>query len=180
MNRAWEQEHLDQAYRHIAELKAHIVRQRVFLKDALDNTGSRTCRLFGHTTYDLSSMYWMITGNARSFWPGALLSPPPNLTPKPSMVPPSDRSTESAALRSALASKPPYFLMAVLGWLGGGLVVCCDRTLGGLCLFLPSREIPGAGASQRPGKLWFARLDRGAKRLAIHKQYLSGAFRRSG
>jgi hypothetical protein len=36
MNRAWEQEHLDQAYRHIAELKAHIVRQRVLLKDALD------------------------------------------------------------------------------------------------------------------------------------------------
>ena len=36
MNRAREQEHLDQAYRHIAELKAHIVRQRVLLKDALD------------------------------------------------------------------------------------------------------------------------------------------------
>ena len=36
MNRAWEHEHLDQAYRHIAELKAHIVRQRVLLKDALD------------------------------------------------------------------------------------------------------------------------------------------------
>jgi hypothetical protein len=36
MNRTWEQEHLDQAYRHIAELKAHIIRQRVFLKDALD------------------------------------------------------------------------------------------------------------------------------------------------
>ena len=36
MNRAWEHEHLDQAYRHIAELKAHIVRQHVLLKDALD------------------------------------------------------------------------------------------------------------------------------------------------
>jgi hypothetical protein len=36
MNRAREQEHLDQAYRHIAELKAPIVRQRVLLKDALD------------------------------------------------------------------------------------------------------------------------------------------------
>src|SRR5262249_26030077 len=36
MNRAGEQQHLDQAYRHIAELKAHIVRQRVLLKDALD------------------------------------------------------------------------------------------------------------------------------------------------
>jgi hypothetical protein len=32
MNRGWEQEHLDQAYRHIAELKAHIVRQRILLK----------------------------------------------------------------------------------------------------------------------------------------------------
>jgi hypothetical protein len=31
-----EQEHLIQAYRHIAELKAHIVRQRVTLKYALD------------------------------------------------------------------------------------------------------------------------------------------------
>jgi hypothetical protein len=36
MNRGWEQEHLAQAYRHIAELRAHIVRQRVLLKDALD------------------------------------------------------------------------------------------------------------------------------------------------
>jgi hypothetical protein len=36
MNRAWQREYLDQAYRHIAELKAHIVRQRVLLKDALD------------------------------------------------------------------------------------------------------------------------------------------------
>jgi hypothetical protein len=36
MNRAWEQEHLDQAYRHIAELKTRIVRQRVLLKDAID------------------------------------------------------------------------------------------------------------------------------------------------
>jgi hypothetical protein len=36
MNRAWEPEDPDQAYWHIAELKAHIVRQRVLLKDALD------------------------------------------------------------------------------------------------------------------------------------------------
>ena len=35
-----------------------------------------------------------------------------NLTPKPSMVPPSGRSTSSAALRSASGSTPPYFLMA--------------------------------------------------------------------
>jgi hypothetical protein len=41
MNRAWQQEHLDQAYRHIAELKAHIVRQRVIVKYALD-TGQRS------------------------------------------------------------------------------------------------------------------------------------------
>ena len=41
MNRAREQEHLDQAYRHIAELKAHIVRQRVIVKYALD-TGQRS------------------------------------------------------------------------------------------------------------------------------------------
>jgi len=31
-----EREQLDQAYRHIAELRAHIVRQRVLLKDAHD------------------------------------------------------------------------------------------------------------------------------------------------
>ena len=36
-----EQEHLDQAYRHIAELKAHIVRQRAIVKCALD-TGQRS------------------------------------------------------------------------------------------------------------------------------------------
>ena len=30
---------------------------------------SRCCWLFGHTTYDLSSTYWMMTGKARSFWP---------------------------------------------------------------------------------------------------------------
>jgi len=41
MNRAWEQEHLDQAYRHIAELKVRIVRQRVIVKYALD-TGQRS------------------------------------------------------------------------------------------------------------------------------------------
>ena len=37
---------------------------------------------------------------------------PANFTPKPSIVPPSGRSTSSAALRSASASMPPYFLMA--------------------------------------------------------------------
>ena len=41
MNRAWEQEHLDQAYRHIAELKVRIVRQRAIVKYALD-TGQRS------------------------------------------------------------------------------------------------------------------------------------------
>jgi hypothetical protein len=41
MNRAGEQQHLDQAYRHIAELKAHIVRQRAIVKYALD-TGQRS------------------------------------------------------------------------------------------------------------------------------------------
>jgi hypothetical protein len=41
MNRAGEQQHLDQAYRHIAELKAHIVRQRAIVKCALD-TGQRS------------------------------------------------------------------------------------------------------------------------------------------
>ena len=41
MNRAWQQEHLDQAYRHIAELKVRIVRQRAIVKYALD-TGQRS------------------------------------------------------------------------------------------------------------------------------------------
>jgi hypothetical protein len=41
MNRAGEQQHLDQAYRHIAELKVHIVRQRAIVKYALD-TGQRS------------------------------------------------------------------------------------------------------------------------------------------
>ena len=54
----------------------------------------------------------MITGKARSFWPAIGESGPSNLTPKPSMVPPSGRSMSSAALRSASASMPPYFLMA--------------------------------------------------------------------
>ena len=36
MNRAWQQEHVDQAYRHIAELTVQIVRQRVIVKHALD------------------------------------------------------------------------------------------------------------------------------------------------
>jgi hypothetical protein len=47
----------------------------------------------------------------------------------------------------------------VLGWLGGA-GRCGDRTLGGLCLFLPSweisrGEISRADASQRAGKLWW-------------------------
>src|SRR5262249_56989082 len=33
------------------------------------STASRTAWLFGHTTYDLSSIYWITTGNERSFWP---------------------------------------------------------------------------------------------------------------
>ena len=33
------------------------------------NTASRCAWLFGHTTYDLSSTYWITTGNERSFWP---------------------------------------------------------------------------------------------------------------
>ena len=33
------------------------------------STASRCAWLFGHTTYDLSSTYWMTTGNERSFWP---------------------------------------------------------------------------------------------------------------
>jgi len=40
-HRTWEQEHLDQAYRHIAELKVRIVRQRAIVKYALD-TGQRS------------------------------------------------------------------------------------------------------------------------------------------
>jgi hypothetical protein len=36
MNCAQQQEHLAQAYRHIAELKSHILRQRVMLKYVLD------------------------------------------------------------------------------------------------------------------------------------------------
>jgi hypothetical protein len=38
-----------------------------------------------------------------------VVSSPPNLAPKPSMVPPSGRSTSNAALRSASASMPPRY-----------------------------------------------------------------------
>src|SRR5262249_40659323 len=76
------------------------------------STASRTAWLFGHTTYDLSSMYWMMTGNERWFWPAIPSPSVKNFTPKPSMVPPSGTSTSSAALRSASESMPPYFLMA--------------------------------------------------------------------
>src|SRR5206468_4018513 len=72
-------------------------------EDGSGSTGSRCCRLFGHTTFALSSMYWMMTGNARSFWP-AMAPSPRNFTPKPSMVPPSGMSTSSAALRRASGS----------------------------------------------------------------------------
>src|SRR5436190_10116655 len=76
------------------------------------STASRTAWLFGHTTYDLSSMYCSTTGFERSFWPAICAPSAGNLTPKPSMVPPSGMSTSSAALRSASGSTPPYFLMA--------------------------------------------------------------------
>src|SRR5260221_4998690 len=33
------------------------------------STASRCAWLFGHTTYDLSSTYWITTGNERSFCP---------------------------------------------------------------------------------------------------------------
>src|SRR5215831_7296090 len=53
-----EQEHLDQAYRHIAELKAHIVRQRVLLKDALDT---------GQPSEVAESMLHALEGSLRIF-----------------------------------------------------------------------------------------------------------------
>jgi len=74
--------------------------------------GFALCLLLGHTTYDLSSTYWMMTGNARSFWPAIAATAPSNFTPKPSIGAPSGMSTSSAALRSASESIPPYFLMA--------------------------------------------------------------------
>ena len=58
MNRAREQEHLDQAYRHIAELRAHIVRQRVLLKDALDT---------GQSSELAESMLHAVEGSLRIF-----------------------------------------------------------------------------------------------------------------
>ena len=58
MNRAWEQEHLDQAYRHIAELKTHIVRQRVLVKDALDT---------GQSSELAESMLHALEGSLRIF-----------------------------------------------------------------------------------------------------------------
>ena len=58
MNRAWEQQHLDQAYWHIAELKAHIVRQRVLLNDALDT---------GQPSELAESMLHAIEGSLRIF-----------------------------------------------------------------------------------------------------------------
>ena len=40
------------------------------------STASRCAWLFGHTTYDLSSTYWMTTGNERSFWPAICVPSP--------------------------------------------------------------------------------------------------------
>ena len=79
--------------------------------DGSGSTGSRCCRLLGHTTCGLSSTYCTMTGKARSFCP-AMAPSPRNFTPKPSIVPPSGMSTSSAALRSASASMPPCFLIA--------------------------------------------------------------------
>src|SRR5207249_4964413 len=80
-------------------------------EDGSGSTGSWCWRLFGHTTCALSSMHCTMTGNARSFWP-AMAPSPAKCTPTPSMVPPSDRSTSSAALRLAPASLPPHLLIA--------------------------------------------------------------------
>src|SRR5204863_7164425 len=57
------------------------------------STASRTAWLFGQTTYDLSSMYCNTTGNERSFCPAICDPSAGDLTPKPSMVPPSGTST---------------------------------------------------------------------------------------
>src|SRR5258708_2018920 len=43
-------------------------------------------------------MYCSTTGNERSFWPAIWVPSPKNLTPKPSMVPPSAVSVSSAAV----------------------------------------------------------------------------------
>jgi hypothetical protein len=58
MNRAQEQEHLAQAYRHIAELKSHILRQRVMLKHVLD---------MGQPAELAESMLHALEGSLRAF-----------------------------------------------------------------------------------------------------------------
>jgi hypothetical protein len=58
MNRAQKQEHLAQAYRHIAELKSHILRQRVMLKHVLDT---------GQPSELAESMLHALEGSLRAF-----------------------------------------------------------------------------------------------------------------
>ena len=58
MNCSQEQEHLAQAYRHIAELKGHILRQRVMLKHALDT---------GQPSELAESMLHALEGSLRAF-----------------------------------------------------------------------------------------------------------------
>jgi len=55
---AQEQEHLAQAYRHIAELKGHILRQRVMLKHVLDT---------GQPSELAESMLHALEGSLRAF-----------------------------------------------------------------------------------------------------------------
>src|SRR5262249_17670930 len=58
MNCAQEQEHLAQAYRHIADLRDHILRQRVMLKHALDT---------GQPSELAESMLHTLEGSLRAF-----------------------------------------------------------------------------------------------------------------
>ncbi len=58
MNCAQQQEHLAQAYRHIAELKCHIRRQRVLLKYVLDT---------GQPSELAESMLHALEGSLRAF-----------------------------------------------------------------------------------------------------------------
>jgi hypothetical protein len=58
MNCAQQQEHLAQAYRHIAELKCHIVRQRVLLTYVLDT---------GQPAELAESMLHALEGSLRAF-----------------------------------------------------------------------------------------------------------------
>jgi hypothetical protein len=58
MNCAQQQEHLAQAYRHIVELKCHILRQRVLLKYVLDT---------GQPAELAESMLHALEGSLRAF-----------------------------------------------------------------------------------------------------------------